>query len=121
MGSLLSDYLVRDGHTVQLETDGRAALVRFQAEAFDLVITDRGMPHLSGDQLVAAIRASSDLPIIMVTGFGGMMLASGERPPGVDFILSKPVSIKSLRNAIVNVLKNRNQGRSSDDTRVRSD
>ena len=105
MGNLLTDYLVRDGHTVQLATDGRAALLRFQAEVFDLVITDRGMPHLSGDQLVEAIRTTSDLPIIMVTGFGGMMLAAGERPTGVDFILSKPVAIDSLRKAIVNVLK----------------
>ena len=54
MGSLLSDYLVRDGHTVQLATDGRAALMKFQEEVFDLVITDRGMPRLSGDQLVEA-------------------------------------------------------------------
>ena len=105
MGSLLSDYLTSDGHTVQLATDGRAALMYFQEEAFDLVVTDRGMPHLSGDQLAEAIREISDVPIIMVTGFGGMMLASGERPPGIDFILSKPVAIASLRKAIVNVLK----------------
>ena len=105
MGSLLNDYLTSDGHTVQLATDGRAALKNFEAGAFDLVVTDRGMPHLSGDQLAEAIRAISDVPIIMVTGFGGMMMASGERPTGVDFILSKPVAIASLRKAIVNVLK----------------
>ena len=90
---------------VESEEDGQAALARFQEGEFELVITDRGMPNLSGDQLAVAIRANSDTPIIMLTGFGSMMLAAGERPPGVDFVLSKPVSIAALRNAIVSVLK----------------
>lgn len=64
--------------------------------------------------MVDAIRKTSDLPIIMVTGFGGMMLAAGERPPGVDFILSKPVAIGSLRKAIVNVLNEKSNDNSND-------
>jgi len=98
MGDLLSGYLIGDGHTIELEANGRAALTRIRSDGFDLVLTDRGMPHLSGDQLVEAIRETSDVPIIMITGFGGMMMAAGERPPGVDFILSKPVAIVALRH-----------------------
>ena len=105
MRQFLSNCLSRDSHTVESAEDGQAALTKFQEGEFDLVITDRGMPNLSGDELAVAIRANSDTPIIMLTGFGGMMVASGERPPGVDFILSKPVAIAALRNAIVSVLK----------------
>ena len=105
MQDLLGDYLKRDGHTVESAPDGLVALRKFQAGDFDLVITDRGMPNMSGDELASAIRTNSDVPIIMVTGFGGMMVASEERPVGVDFTVSKPVGIAALRNAILNVLR----------------
>ena len=104
MQHLLGDYLERDGHTVTVAADGQEALQKFRSGEFDLVITDRGMPVLGGDDLAAAISAASDVPVIMVTGFGGMMVAAGERPPGVSFTLSKPVAISALRDAISSVL-----------------
>ncbi len=105
MQRLLSEYLTRDGHTVELAPDGVEALRKFSEGDFDLVITDRGMPNMNGDELAVAIRAGSEVPIIMATGFGGMMLASGERPVGVDFTLGKPIAIAALRKAINSVIK----------------
>ena len=96
--------VVRDGHTVDVAADGQEALQKFRAGQFDLVMTDRGMPVLSGDDLAAAVSAASEVPVIMITGFGGMMVASGDRPPGVSFTLSKPVGIATLRNAISSVV-----------------
>ena len=48
MRDLINEYLTRDGHTVESAPDGLAALRKFQAGDFDLVITDRGMPNMSG-------------------------------------------------------------------------
>tara|TARA_Y100000310_G_scaffold236388_1_gene239549 strand:- start:516 stop:2222 length:1707 start_codon:yes stop_codon:yes gene_type:complete len=101
---LIKDFLTRDGHSVESAVDGREALKKFGEGKFDLVVADRGMPNLGGDQLVAAIRAKSEVPIIMVTGFGNMMVDSGERPAGVDFCLSKPLEIAALRKAILTVV-----------------
>jgi CheY-like chemotaxis protein len=99
-------YLLEDGHTVQTAEDGGDALKKFQAGAFDLVLTDRAMPELSGDQLAAEVKAlRPEVPVILLTGFGDLMNAEGEKPAGVDAIVSKPFTMASLRNAVAQVTK----------------
>jgi FixJ family two-component response regulator len=44
------------------------------------------------------------IPIIMVTGFGEIMKATGERPQGVDEILSKPLTRTELAEAVARVV-----------------
>jgi CheY-like chemotaxis protein len=101
---LLADYLAIDGHAVETATNGRHALDRFRAGRYDLVVTDRAMPEMGGDELAAAIRRLSfDEPVIMLTGFGDLMLAADERPLGVDLVLSKPVTPAALRQAVARV------------------
>ena len=96
------EYLTGDGHTVEAAANGREGLEKFHAAAwFDVVVTDRGMPDMSGDQLAAAIkRVAPNKPVILLTGFGDLMEASGEKPSGVDFIASKPVTMSALRQAL---------------------
>ena len=97
--------LTRDGHTVTTASNGREALDILRQARFDLVITDRGMPEIGGDQLASFIeRDFGEVPVIMLIGFGELMKASGTVPPGVDLILSKPVTIGTLRDAIHTVL-----------------
>jgi signal transduction histidine kinase len=100
----LIEYLSLDGHTVETATNGRAGLAQFRAGTFDLVLTDRALPEMSGDHLAAAIKQLSPaMPVIMVTGFGDLMTQHGERPAGIDLVVSKPVTITALRNAIAQV------------------
>jgi CheY-like chemotaxis protein len=76
--------------------------------AFDVVILDRAMPGLSGDQVAVAIKEfKPDLPVILLTGFGNMMQAAGETPPGIDLVLGKPVTIAGLRAALAQVVRSR--------------
>ncbi len=102
---VLTEYLSIDGHTSEAATHGREGLEKFRGGRFDLVMTDRAMPEMSGDQLCAAIRqVSPTTPTILVTGFGAFMKAAGEQPDGVDLILGKPVSQASLRAALVEAM-----------------
>lgn len=110
---LVQAYLETDGHQVHAVGDGLAALNVFssrlaEGEAeppFDLVITDRAMPGLSGDQLAAALKALDPrVPIVLLTGFGDLMNEVGERPEGVDRVLSKPVKHQTLRDTLAEVL-----------------
>jgi PAS domain S-box-containing protein len=88
-------------HTVETASNGREGLDRFEAGRFDLVVTDRAMPEMGGDQLAATIeRSAPDTPVIMLTGFGDLMVARGEHPPGVDAVVSKPVPLDALTQAI---------------------
>ena len=104
MRDLLVDYLKKDGHTVETAVNGLAAMETFKDGNFELVITDRAMPEMGGDQLALNVKSvASEVPVIMITGFGGMMVSSGEHPPGVDLVVSKPITIGGLRDAIKQV------------------
>ena len=99
-----SEILSGDGHQVETATNGREALDRFTADPFDLVVTDRAMPEMSGDQLAAAIKTIAPRPVILLTGFGDIMNSTGEKPAGVDLILTKPVAMNKLREAVAAVM-----------------
>jgi nitrogen fixation negative regulator NifL len=103
---ILREYLVADGHTVETASNGGDALDAMAKAAFDIVLLDRAMPGLSGDQVAVATKElKPDLPVILLTGFGDMMIAAGEMPPGIDLILGKPVTIDGLRTALARVVK----------------
>jgi signal transduction histidine kinase/ActR/RegA family two-component response regulator len=101
---VMTQFLSLDGHRVEAAADGREALEKFRAGRFDVVVTDQAMPILSGDQLARSVKAlAPSVPVILVTGFGDIMTASGQVPAGVDSILTKPVSLATLREALATV------------------
>jgi len=98
---VLGVYLSEDKHEVTTAVNGRDGLEKFQASRFDLVLTDRAMPELNGDQLAVEIKKlKPEQPLILLTGFGDLMTGAGEKPPGVDLIVSKPFTLNTLRGAI---------------------
>jgi len=93
--------LETQGHTVETAANGREGLERFAAGRFDLVVTDRAMPEMGGDQVAAQVaRSTPATPVIMLTGFGDLMEAKGDHPPGVGTIVGKPVTLDALTRAI---------------------
>src|SRR6185503_18913299 len=93
----VTEQLSSQGHTVQSATNGLEGLDTFMSGRFDLVLTDRAMPEMGGDQLATTIKQISPTkPIIMLTGFGDLMTVKGERPPSVDAVVSKPVTLDTL-------------------------
>jgi PAS domain S-box-containing protein len=104
VGNLTAEFLKVDGHAVHMTTSPSEALHGFQHDSFDLVVTDRAMPEMNGDQFAAAVKAiAPSLPVILLTGFGDLMHARDEHPTGVDIVLSKPVSLGTLREAVANL------------------
>ncbi len=99
---VLGVYLQEDQHHVVVAVNGRDGLDKFKTEGpFDLVMTDRAMPEMNGDQLAAEIkRLNPKQPIVLLTGFGDLMTGAGEQPPGVDLVVSKPFTLATLRSAM---------------------
>lgn len=94
-------YLAEDNHIVEVAVNGRDALEKFKAADYDIVLTDRSMPELSGDELALAVKQlKPGIPVVLLTGFGELMNAEGERPQGVDVIVSKPFNLDTLRSAL---------------------
>jgi CheY-like chemotaxis protein len=98
---LVKDLLELDGHRVTAAASGIEAAVVFSQQRFDVVITDRSMPAMSGDEVAIHVKESApSVPVIMITGFGVLMTSAGERPAGVDVVLPKPVTRAALRDAL---------------------
>jgi CheY-like chemotaxis protein len=101
---LLEDLLLADGHSVVTSANGFDALTQLQEGVFDLVVTDRAMPTMSGDELAILVKRSpKPVPVIMITGFGVTMADAGEWPPGVDVVLPKPVTREDLREVLSSI------------------
>lgn len=109
----LRDVLTADGHFVTTANGGQAGIDAFRAaqasgETFALVITDLGMPHIDGRKLAAAVKEMSpSTPLVLLTGWGRRLMASGEVPPHVDCVLSKPPKLRELREAFVRLCEER--------------
>ncbi len=102
---VLSVYLAEDEHYIEAAENGREGLEKFKAGTFDLVMTDRSMPEMNGDQLAVEIKKlRPDQPVLLLTGFGDLMTGAGEQPAGVDLVVSKPFTLTTLRNAIAKVM-----------------
>ncbi len=98
---VLTEYLTGDGHTVETAVNGRDGFEKFKAGRFAIVITDRAMPEVGGDQLAAMVKeASPATPIVLLTGFGDLMNAAGEKPDGVDLVVKKPIRLATLREVL---------------------
>ena len=102
---LISHALQRDWHTIAVASNGREALQLFERNEFDLVITDKAMPGMNGDQLAVAIKSREpDTRVIMLTGFGAALDDPESQSEFVDLVLAKPASLAELRAAIAKVM-----------------
>jgi signal transduction histidine kinase/CheY-like chemotaxis protein len=98
---VLTEYLTGDGHQVQTAVNGREGFEKFKAGTFSVVITDRAMPEMGGDQLATMVKEQApSTPVVLLTGFGDLMNAAGEKPDGVDLVVKKPIRLSTLREVL---------------------
>lgn len=94
---LLGYYLAREGYALTFASDGLEAWQHFQRAPFDLVITDRDMPGMNGEDLADAIRQSAPhLPIVLISGHRGLTVD----PARFDAFLPKPFAREQLTDVI---------------------
>ena len=102
----LREILEREGHAVVAVSGGQKGVDALtealtNGQHFSAVITDLGMPQMDGRQLAHAVkRMCPDLPVIMLTGWGERMVEEGDVPADVDLVLSKPPTLRALREAL---------------------
>jgi PAS domain S-box-containing protein len=107
--TMLSAVLDARGHRVMLAHDGRAALALAEANSFDLLILDVGMPGLSGYELARAIRKLPHLDGALLaahTGWGAEHDRVEARAAGFDAHHTKPAGqeeIDALRASLAAV------------------
>jgi signal transduction histidine kinase/ActR/RegA family two-component response regulator len=88
---ILGEMLEREGHEVRLAEGGRRALELFDAESFDAVFTDVGMPGMNGWELARSIRARDGrIPMAVITGWGNAVAAQEQSEAGINWVVTKP-------------------------------
>jgi GAF domain-containing protein/ActR/RegA family two-component response regulator len=98
---MLGDLLVIGGHTVVLASTGEEAIERLRSERFDVVLTDLGMPKVSGWEVARACKAlSPKVPVVLVTGWGVELSQEELEANGVDAVLSKPLNVDRILDAV---------------------
>ena len=88
--------LEREGYAVVVARDGRAAMERFRSAPPSLVILDLMLPEVSGLDVCRAIRAESQVPIIMVTAKDSEADKVTGLELGADDYVTKPFSVREL-------------------------
>jgi two-component system, cell cycle response regulator DivK len=104
---LFCDLLRAHGHVAEPVRDGREALDRARAFLPDLIVTDIQMPHVSGYELIRALRADLALrsvPIMAVTAYAGRDDEERIRAAGADAYVSKPISLARFMEAVDGLL-----------------
>ena len=99
--------LQRLGYQVTACTSSVEALQHFQNDpsAFDLIITDMTMPHMTGKELATAIlEINPQFPIILCTGFSETISEEAAKHIGIQAFILKPIVMGDLAETMRKVL-----------------
>jgi two-component system cell cycle response regulator DivK len=100
---LFCDLLTAHGFVAEPVRDGRDAMARAAAVRPDLIIMDIQLPHVSGMDLIAALKADPQLsatPILAVTAYAGRDDEQRIRDAGAEAYISKPISVIRFIEAV---------------------
>jgi DNA-binding response OmpR family regulator len=111
---LLTYPLERDGFEVVAARDGEEALARFAERPYDLVVLDLMLPKLDGLEVCKRLRASSSVPIIMLTARDDELDKVLGLELGADDYITKPFSIREFRSRVRALLRRATAPRPSD-------
>jgi DNA-binding NtrC family response regulator len=103
MRDLLREVIEDAGYETIVAADGRQAMIEVEREQemIDLVVTDVRMPGLTGDELLAAVRAARpETPVIVITAFGSVEQAVELVKAGAFQYLTKPFETRELERAV---------------------
>ena len=100
---LFCDLLRAHDYLAEPVRDGREAVVRAREFAPDLIIMDIQMPHVTGYELILALKADETLrhiPVMAVTAYAGREDEERIRGAGADAYVSKPISLARFMDAV---------------------
>jgi two-component system NtrC family sensor kinase len=102
----LADSVLRpEGYQVITATDGKQALDMALVENPDLIITDLKMPHMSGLEMMAALRsADTSIPVILTTFYGSEQTAIQAFRLGAKDYIIKPYDISGMLESVERAL-----------------
>ena len=106
--SVLSRILSQVNHKVTVAENGMEGIRLFREKEFDIVLTDLGMPGMSGWEVCKAIKGGSpNFPVGMITGWGMEVDRAKIEESGLDFVISKPFDFNQILNIMAETLESK--------------
>ena len=115
--TLLRDFLEKNGFQATAVGDGQETRRALARAKFDLIVLDLMLPRESGLEICRELRATSDVPIIMLTALGEEVDRVVGLEVGADDYLTKPFSPRELLGRIRAVLRRTQTPRAAEPAR----
>jgi len=104
---MLSEYLHKEGFEVESVQHGTRGLERARQGEHQLIVLDVMLPGMNGFDLLRELRASSDVPVLLLTARGDELDRIVGLEIGADDYLSKPFNARELL-ALIRAIGRRN-------------
>ena len=101
----LAFLLGKEGYEVEVAADGNEAIAKFDKGGADLILLDLMLPGISGTEVCRQIRATSNVPIIMLTAKDDEVDKVVGLELGADDYVTKPYSSRELLARVRAVLR----------------
>jgi len=102
---VIKAYLIKEGFDVLTASDGKEALDIFKNEQIHLIILDLMLPKISGEKVCNKIRATSSVPIIMLTAKTEEDNKIEGLAIGADDYITKPFSNRELVGRVKAIIR----------------
>ncbi len=105
---LFCDLLRAHGYVAEAVRDGRDAIERARALGPQLIIMDIQLPHISGLDLITALKRDEELravPVMAVTAYAGKGDEERIREAGAETYVSKPISVIKFIETVAGMLQ----------------
>jgi signal transduction histidine kinase/DNA-binding response OmpR family regulator len=103
--NVFESYVSKIGHKPVQASNGKEALSIFELCPIDLVITDLGMPGMSGWEVAKSVKKiNPNVPVILISGWAIQQPETRIKESGVDRILQKPCTMHAFTEAVETVL-----------------
>jgi two-component system phosphate regulon response regulator OmpR len=114
LAAMVSEYLGEAGFHVSTAAGGGAGLEQLGREPYDALVLDLMLPDIDGLEVCRKLRATSDIPVLMLTARGDTMDRVVGLEVGADDYLPKPFEPRELLARLRAILRRRQSSRAAD-------
>ena len=101
---ILEEYLQSEAVHIEGAANGKEALVKYNRNPFDLIITDLNMPEITGMEMIKSIKQQNDVTeFIIITGYASLDSAVEAVKMGAFDYIVKPFRMEELKVVVKNV------------------
>jgi len=99
--NLLVDMLAGEGHEVDIASSGEEGIRKCKRGNYDYVITDLGMPHMSGWEVARKVKdLRPEATVILATGWGIRFDEEKLKSAGIHRVITKPFQVDEVLTCI---------------------